>query len=195
MRTLKEKFSHIIFISMSIILLISGQGFASTVVSIQPSASNQTVGSFFNVFVDISDVSDLYSFQFDISFNPMVLQAVGLTEGSFLPTGGGTFFIPGAIDNAAGSISFTADSLLGPDPGVTGTGHLAVLSFEAFGEGISTISLSNLILLDSGLSDIPFTLSDGTVNVSKSTVPGPPSILLLIFGLMGLVGIRKKIKK
>ena len=194
MRALKEKFKTI-FVATARLLLFSSQGFASPTVSIQPSASNQTVGSFFDVFVDISDVSDLYAFQFDVSFNPMVLQAVGLTEGSFLPTGGGTFFIPGTIDNAAGSISFTADSLLGPDPGVTGTGHLAVLAFEAYGEGISTISLSNLILLDSGLSDIPFTLSDGTLNVSKSTVPAPPSVLLLVSGLMGLVGIRKKIKK
>ncbi len=190
MRTLKGKFICVIFAAMILLFLVSAKGFAATTVGIQPAISNQSLGSFFDVFVDIEDVIDLFAFQFDISFDPAVLHAVSTAEGSFLPTGGDTFFIPGIIDNTTGSISFTADSLLGPDPGVTGNGHLAVLSFEASGLGTSPISLSNWILLDSTLSDISFTSKNGSVNV-----PEPTTMLLLGLGLIGLIGVRRRMSK
>jgi hypothetical protein len=168
---------------------------ADTTVSIQPPASTANVGSIFDVFVDISGVNDLYAFQFEASFDPKVIHAVGVNEGPFLPSGGGTFFVPGAMDNSVGSISLTGDSLLGPDAGVTGSGHLVALSFEAFGPGISQVSLSNMTLLNSSLSNISFTSNNGSVTVSGSTVPEPTTMLLLGFGLLWLVPLRKKLKK
>jgi hypothetical protein len=48
------------------------------------------------VDVNISGVTDLYDFQFDLSFNPAVIQATSVLEGKFLLSGGGTtFFLPG----------------------------------------------------------------------------------------------------
>jgi adhesin HecA-like repeat protein len=53
-----------------------------------------------------------------------VLSATGITEGSFLPSGGSTFLIPGMIDNNAGIIAFNADTLLSAISGVSGSGTL-----------------------------------------------------------------------
>src|SRR5580658_4444822 len=98
------------------------------VVSIDPSSSNVNVGDNFALDVNISNVRDLYGFQFDLSLAPGVLSAVSITEGSFLAGGGATFFIPGTIDNTAGAIALTANALLGSGPGVGDSGTLAVLT-------------------------------------------------------------------
>src|ERR1700732_272328 len=95
-----------IFIAI-LIVLTPGLALADAVISIQPSATNESVGNNFTLNVDISGVTDLAAFQFDIGFNPAVLSANGITEGSLLPSGRSTFFIPGTIDNGAGTIAFT----------------------------------------------------------------------------------------
>src|SRR5579872_4655605 len=105
--------------------------FADAILSIQPASTSTSPGSTFAVSVDISNVTDLYAFQFDIGFNPATLAGVSVTEGSFLPGGGSTFFIPGFIDNTGGTIAFSADTLIGPIPGVSGSGTLATIDFTA----------------------------------------------------------------
>jgi hypothetical protein len=163
-------------------------GFADPIVSIQPFFSTVDTGSFFDVAVNISPVNKLFAFQFDLGFDPAILSAQSVTEGALLPSGGSTFFIPGAIDNSAGTITLTADSLFRVS-GVTGSGILATVNFEALGIfGTSSLTLSNLVLLDSALSDIPFTTKGATVNV----VPEPSSLLLIGSALIGLIAFQRK---
>jgi hypothetical protein len=163
--------------------------FGDATVSIQPPAFSLGVGSSFDVFVGISGVTDLYAFQFDLSFDPAILSAASVSEGPFLPGGGSTLFLPGTIDNSGGTISFTADAFLGPGPGVSGSGTLADISFQALGPGTSLIDLSNVILLDSNLGEIAeFTTTSGSV-----TVPEPSTILLISMGMVALGMVRKKV--
>ena len=180
----RKKILHLALLSFVVIVFGAVPARADSVVSIQPSVSIPGVGETFDVLVEISSVSDLYAFQFDISFDPAILSAIDVTEGSFLPGGGFTFFIPGSIDNIGGSISFTADILLTAVSGVSGSGTLADLQFQALTVGTSPVNLSNVILLDSNLSDIPYNTSNGSV----SPVPEPATMLLLGSGLLGLVG-------
>ncbi|MBZ5634921.1 MAG: cohesin domain-containing protein [Acidobacteriia bacterium] len=142
------------------------------------------VGSTFSVPVTISGTSDLYAFQFDLSFDPSILQLQSVAEGPFLPSAGATFFIPATIDNVLGVASFTADSLLGPGPGAAGAGILASFNFQAFAGGTSTLSLANVILLDSNLNDIQFETTGGGVIVTS--VPEPASAWLIVAALVGL---------
>ena len=167
---------------------------ADAIVSIQTRDSTPNVGSSFDVFVDISNVNDLFAFQFDISFNPAVISAVSVTEGTFLPSGGATSFFAGSIDNINGSISFTADSLTGAIPGVTGDGTLTDITFQALSGSISPIDLSNILLLDSMLSDVAFSSTGDTVS-PISSVPEPSTMLFLGPVLIGLVGFRRRLRK
>jgi hypothetical protein len=78
-----------------------------------------------------------------------VLSATGITEGSFLPSGGSTFLIPGMIDNNAGIIAFNADTLLSAISGVSRSGTLIEFDFAALAHGTSTLTIGNEILQDS----------------------------------------------
>jgi hypothetical protein len=152
---------------------------------------NVSLGDTFTVNVDVTGITDLYGFQFDLGFDPTILMADSSTEGPFLPSGGATFFIPGAIDNAGGTVAATADTLETAISGVTGDGTLASFSFEALADGPSALTLSNALMVDSGDNLIDFDLSDGSVVVGEaSAAPEPSSFLLLAVAALA-IGFRK----
>ncbi|HMJ61583.1 MAG TPA: cohesin domain-containing protein [Bryobacteraceae bacterium] len=150
--------------------------FATPVVSVQP-------GPGLTAAIEISGVTDLYAFQFDLSFLPQVLAATTITEGGFLPAAGSTFFVHGAINNTIGTISSTADTVLGSIGGVSGSGVLANVGFSPAGQGVSPLALLNVQLLDSRLSPIVFTATDGRIS---QITPEPGSFALFFFGLFAL---------
>jgi len=165
------------------------EAFASAIVSVAPVSSAPIgVGQTFTAAVSVSGIADLFSFQFDLSYSPKLFAATSVTEGPFLASGGSTFFIPGTIDNTAGTVSFTADSLLGSGSGVSGSGVLADIIFRAVGGGSSPLSLSNAEFLDSTLSPIVISTADGT---SPQVVPEPGSWFLLVCGV-GVLGLLQK---
>jgi hypothetical protein len=153
-------------------------------------------GSSFSVDVNISNVSDLYDFQFDLAFNPAVLQLTNIVEGGFLLTGGSTFSLPGTIDNTLGNAAANADTLIGPIPGVSGTGELAEFDFTAVAPGISSLTLSNVILQDSTGSLLDSTTAVGSVTVQgTTTVPEPSTLLLLGVGFLTLAGMAVRLNR
>jgi Cohesin domain len=172
---------------------------AQAVISIDPTTQTTTTGSIVSVDVVISNVSDLYGLEFDLNFNPSVLQAVSSTEGSFLTNGGDTFFIPGVNDNLAGTVFGTADTLLTAVSGVSGSGELAVFTFDAIGPGTSTFTIQNETLLNSGINFIPDLTSAGSVTVTARTVAAPEidpastvaAVTLLLGGLTVLRSRRR----
>lgn len=153
-------------------------------------------GSSFSVAVNISNVSDLYDFQFDLAFNPAVLQLTNIVEGGFLLKGGFTFFLPGAIENTLGNAAANADTLIGSIPGVSGTGELAEFDFTAVGPGISPLTISNVILQDSTTSLLNSTTAAGSVTVQgTTTVPEPCTLLLLGVGFLTLTGMAVRLNR
>jgi general secretion pathway protein D len=174
-------------VSLAVLLLTPSPAVADSVISVQAPAT-VAQGTNFVVDVLIAQVSDLYSFQFDLSFNPGVLKATKVLEGALLPTGGSTFFIPGTIDNTAGNITFNADTLVGSIPGVTGGGMLLEFEFTALANGTSPLGLSNVVLLDSNGNVIANSTTGGSVTVGGgSAVPESSTLLLLLAGLCSLV--------
>lgn len=155
--------------------------------SVDPTTQTTAAGTVVTVDVDISNVSDLYGYQFDLTFNPSVLRAVSSSEGTFLPRGGNTFFISGTNDNLNGVVSATADTLQTAVSGVSGSGELAVFTFDAIGTGISTLQIQNETLLDSSLNIITDTTTGGSITVTSSSISAPeidPTTAIGAFGVL-----------
>ena len=167
-----------------------------TTVSVLPVTQIVNTGQSVSVGVYVTNVTDLYAFQLDISFDPRLLSASAVTEGSLLPGAGTTSFLPGTIDDVAGTIVFNADSLIGAIPGVTGGGVLLTVDFNALNGGVSAINLANVFLLDSTFVNISETNANGAVTVQGTAItPEPPSLQLLVLGMCTalLPMIRKRI--
>jgi hypothetical protein len=172
--------------------VFSSPAFADAVLSIAPASSTVSGGTTFPIDVNISGVTDLFLYQFDLSFNPTVLEATNVQEGAFLSGGGSTFFFPGFTDNTGGSISFIADTLgAGAISGVTGGGTLVEIDFTAIAPGPSGITIPNnadLILQDSTGATISTSQTGGLVTVQGATaVPEPPGLLLFLTALLATV--------
>ena len=101
------------------------------------------VGDTFTLDIRAENVSDLAGWQFDLAFDPSVLEAIEVSDGDFLKTDGGTvFFQAGRIDNANGKIMGLKAALLS-DSGVGGSGTLLRVRFKAKSDGETEVALGN----------------------------------------------------
>ena len=101
------------------------------------------VGGTFTLNVRAENIFDLAGWQFDITFESAVLEAVEVHEGDFLKTNGGsTFFQEGRIDNASGKITGVKSALLA-DSGVSGSGAILQMKFKAKSEGETKVVLQS----------------------------------------------------
>ena len=104
------------------------------------------VGDTFTLDLSAENVIDLAGWQFDVSFDPALLEAVEVNEGDFLKTdGGATFFQEGTIDNTTGKITGLNATRFNKD-GATGTGTLLSVTFLAKAEGETQLTLNNFQL-------------------------------------------------
>jgi len=109
---------------------------------------NLTIGTSYTVsiYTDYNG-SDITGWQFDLSYNPHVLQGVNIVIGDLISNAthpGKAMFIPGTFNNVAGKLSLTSAWLWfieEPAPLTSGPGTLANVTFEVVGLGDSPITL------------------------------------------------------
>ena len=110
------------------------------------SESSIHTGDTFTLDISAEDVYNLAGWQFDIAFDPVVLEVLRVSEGDFLnPEGGATFFQRGRIDNTAGKITKLSSARLSDD-GVNGRGALLSVTFRAKAAGRTQLKLENFQL-------------------------------------------------
>ena len=104
------------------------------------------VGDTFTLRIDAEKVTNLAGWQFNLTFDPDVLEAIEVNEGGFLKSGSRTtFFQKGTVNNAAGEITGLSSALISKN-GVTGTGTLLSVVFSAKADGNSRLALHNFQL-------------------------------------------------
>ena len=129
------------------------------------------IGDKFLVHINVTDVTDLFTWQLNLTWNPAVLNFTKkVTYGDFLfrtdspdktsrivPIAGG--------DNVTG-YGWVAETVLGDYDGVTGSGRLVSLEFQVVGYGATDLAISTVgdlptTLLNSAGTPIAFTSFDG----------------------------------
>jgi len=139
---------------------------AVTVLSVSPALLSSNAGGTFTVDVQVKDASDLYGFQFNVEYDPSVLEFASAQEGNFLNNNGAnkTFCVEHKA-NTPGFVKNIACSRLGQGS-VEGNGVLEKLAFKAKAAGKSRITLSNVQLANSKAEKIDSTSSGSEVSVS-----------------------------
>ncbi|HKZ94284.1 MAG TPA: cohesin domain-containing protein [Candidatus Bathyarchaeia archaeon] len=181
-RLLRTLFFGSLLIGFTFTLGACGIALASpdTTVYLEPETSAWLPSTVFNITVSIADVSELYGWQFNLTFNPAVLEALEFYEGPFLKQaalaqGGDTYELPTTLNNTAGWV-FAGRAFSTPlDQGASGSGILAYVTFNATAEGTSSLefyapgtdTFLNTMNPDTQLPErISFTPVGGSVNVA-----------------------------
>ena len=126
----------------------------------------------FTFDIRTENVLDLAGWQFDIAFDPAVLEAIEVSEGDFLKTDGGSTFLQGGrIDNAAGTIIGLNAALLS-DSGVSGSGSILQVKFKAKSEGETSLALRNFLFGSFTGEDIPAGPLEITFTVKERLLSG-----------------------
>ncbi|MGQ9460229.1 MAG: cohesin domain-containing protein [Candidatus Bathyarchaeaceae archaeon] len=160
----------LIMASLLVILAVAhARASTQTTLYVAPSTITVTAGQTFIVSINISDVIDLYGWEFKLKWNPTLLDALNVMEGNFLKRGGDTFFWP-IINNTIGCLLATC-TLLGNIPGVNGSGELAIVEIQVKSEGESILDLYETKLVNSLEQPINHTPYDGYVTTGTSPQP------------------------
>jgi PKD repeat protein len=165
----------LIFLSSAIFLYgamkvveLSSLTASTTTISVDPSTINAEIGQTFMINIKISDVIDLYGWEFKLRWNSSLLDAHNITEGAFLKGDGNTFFVS-KINNTLGYMLVDC-TLVGDVLGVSGNGILATVNFYAKQFGECLLDLYDTKLVNSLEQAITHTATDGTVKIIKGPI-------------------------
>jgi general secretion pathway protein D len=122
---------------------------AAQIVLLGPEAALQVGGPPYNVPVRIEDVAQLGSVTLTVTYDPKVVKAVNVSQGSFMQQGGQTPVFAPKIDEAAGRVDI-AIARAPAAPGAAGSGGLAGLVFEAVGPGTTTLTVTGVAMSPTG---------------------------------------------
>ena len=138
-----------------------------TAVTVEPASKVVGVGETFTVDIVVDPDAEIGGAQFSLSFDPSLVTANDVIEGNLLSQGGAsTYFISGAIDNAAGSITGVFGAITADGETVSQSGVFATISFTAGAAvGTSALDLTNVIVGDSQGQAMDIEVTDGRVSV------------------------------
>ncbi len=149
----------------------------STTVSIAPASQEIFLGGTDVTDVLVEDVTDLYGFEFEIAFDPAILEVVDADPGKAgVQIQPGDFLSPdwlleNSVDNDNGSIAY-ALCQLNPSPPQSGDGVLASITWRGKIMGTSPITLTYVQLGAPRGVPIPASTQDGEITVGEPS-PGP----------------------
>jgi hypothetical protein len=148
-----------------------------TILYVNPSSeTGLEIGDTFQINITVSDVVDLYAWEFSLFYKNAILNVTSIIEGPFLlahPDPGASTMFGTAPDtteayNATHGLIHLYNTLIGVHGGVAGTGTLATINFKVKGEGDCLLALRETKLVDSAEpfgNLIPHTTTDGIVHV------------------------------
>jgi len=166
-RKLRRSVAALTIVCIVVGMCLAGGAFANGVTGVAVSPPDQTVAKWqaFNVDVVISPAVPVAGAQCSLSFDPSLLAANSVTKGNLFG-GFTTFFSPGTIDNAAGTISSIWAAILQQGGSVAAPGTFVRVNFTAkTTPGTSPVVLSKVIVGDTEAKAVPVNATNGSVTV------------------------------
>jgi len=136
----------------------------SAIVSFDPPTLNQAVGSTFTVNVNLAGGQNVYSVPLQITYNPLVLQLLNVSNGTLLEQDGQPVALVHRDDSMMGILQLTASRPPGA-AGVSGDGSVFTLTFQAKAAGQATLSISRAQLKNAAMQTVPAGGSQAIVTV------------------------------
>jgi len=142
---------------------------------LRPVSKDVVKGSIVVADVMAEDISELGSFTFEVIFDPTIIKIMKVEQAIFAnwrprpkDIGESDVWIPVIIDNDNGKATIAISKTR--DVGVTGSGVLATITFEAIGAGESSIDFQNVSLKNIFGDDINYVSRDAKLLVLDSAL-------------------------
>ena len=159
--------SLLILLSLLAIVPMAVAAQEPATVAIQPPASVPGAGETFTTDVTVSNAADLLGFQFDVNFDPARLAVEKIDLGPFLASTGRSPqpLGPDTTNASSGRVVYGGFTLGTPEqPGASGDGVLATITWKVVQPGEFQASLSRVQLAGAGGRALP-----------GSDTPAPPA--------------------
>ncbi len=120
--------------------------------------STASVGQQFSLDIKISDVNDLATAPFVLTYDPVFVDFVSISEGAYMKKDGKPTTFGSQTDTVAGTVTVTLARAAG-NSGVSGGGTLATVSFRAKNQGPASFAFRNTAFTTangSALNILPF---------------------------------------
>jgi general secretion pathway protein D len=120
--------------------------------------SSVTIGQQFNLEIKINDVKDLANSPFVLTYDPVFVDFVSISEGQLLKKDGKSTTFSSKTDAAAGTVSVSLSRAAGSG-GISGGGTIASASFRAKNQGPANFAFKNPAFTSSygaSLNVLPF---------------------------------------
>jgi len=135
-------------------------------VRIEPANIQTSAGDTIQITIEIHDVANLGAFQFDLTYDPAIVQVDNITLGDF-PGSTGRSVNPLGPKIQAGKAVYGAFSF-GDAAGPDGSGALATVTLKALAGGQTPLGLGNVQVIDIGGARIQASTQGAAVTVSGS---------------------------
>jgi len=143
--------------------------------------NNTIVTGPFSISINVLNVTNLHAWQFTLNFDSNLVSTSGnATLGPFwqFALNNNNGFVVTQANRTSVTIAF---SLIQSVYGFVGTGILATIHFTPQATGLLRLHISNTILLDSSLSQIPIITEDGVVRIQSLPPPDLPPVARFTF--------------
>jgi len=150
---------------------LSGEVIANTTVSVLPNFQTVPGDEIFETTIEISDITNLGSFELNLDFDANYLQANSVTLGSFLgSTGRQVFPLTNDIDNTNGLIEYAVTTLGSSLPGPNGDGILLNIEWTSLNvdEDVNTdLILQNIQMTEPDGTLIPVSIENASITINS----------------------------
>lgn len=139
----------------------------------RPMATSLAVGGSTDVYIDLTSVSNLYGYQFQVSYDAGKVSAVGAFVDSFFDTDPDASIPPTWNASCVAGVCKFAVSKMTPATASTGTGPLAKITFTGVAPGLTSLTFSSDILSDKDGNALTHSKTTGWLTVyGTATING-----------------------